>query len=88
VVLSSNELANQRDLNDYIDPWGVKSIPRAIYDHPTLGADPTESTSGTSGVSATVGVVDDYGLVYDAAGVVRYLQAKVIVNVQLTRGDQ
>lgn len=83
---STNPRSASRALNDLISPFGPRSIPLAILEHPTLGQNTLESTAA-AGVSWTVHVesVTDYGYAIDQAGT-RYLRAKVRVQAQITRG--
>lgn len=76
-----------RKLNDHISPFGPKSIPLAILEHPTLGQNGSEDTAA-AGVSWTLVVssVTDYGYATSGEGV-RYLRAKVNVSAQITRGS-
>jgi hypothetical protein len=77
----------QRAVNDHISPDGDTSIPRAIFEHPTLGTDPDENTAGTPTMTAHVAGVSEYGMVSSFDGATRYIGAKVHIAVK-TRGDQ
>ena len=75
------------ELNDWLSPFGVKSIAQAIYEAPTLGTSTTESAAASdTTMTAHVSNVDEYGIVTGADGT-RYLSAKVRVHI-MTRGDQ
>lgn len=76
-----------RALNDLISPFGPKSIPVAILEHPTAGQSGTEDTAA-AGVSWTLKVesVTDYGYATSGEGN-RYLRAKVNVSAMITRGS-
>jgi hypothetical protein len=76
----------QNDLNDWLSPFGDKSIAQAIYNAPTLGTAATESAAASDAtMTASVSRVDDYGLVNSQDGT-RYLTAKLYVHI-MTRGD-
>ena len=83
---STDPRSASRKLNDHISPFGPKSIPLAILEHPTLGQNTNEATAA-AGVSFTAHVdsVSEYGYATDGQGN-RYLRAKVRVIVQITRG--
>jgi hypothetical protein len=77
----------QLELNDWLSPFGDKSIAQAIYLSPTLGTAADESTAAADALmTAHVERVDDYGLVSSADNT-RYLSAKVHVHI-MTRGDR
>lgn len=79
--------AGQLLLNEWLSPFGDKSIGQAIYQHPTLGTSSTESAAASDAkMTASVVKVDDYGIVLAFDGT-RYLSAKLTVHV-MTRGDQ
>lgn len=77
----------QNELNEWLSPFGVKSIAQAIHNSPTLGTAATESAAA-SDATMTAHVVDgdEYGIV-TAPDNTRYLSAKLKVHI-MTRGDQ
>jgi len=88
VFATTSERTAAARLNDHISPFGPKSIPLAILQHPTLGQNGPEDTAET-GVSWTVHVdsVSDYGYATSYDGSTRYLRAKVHVQAMITRGS-
>lgn len=87
VVASTNNVGQQRRLNDAISPFGATSIPQAIHQNPTLGTDPNEATAGAdAAMSAKVARVDEIGPTSTFDGT-RVIQAKVRIHV-MTRGDR
>ena len=87
LVGSTNNVGQQRRLNDAISPFGDSSIPQAIHQNPTLGTDPDESTAGAdAAMTAKVARVDEIGptAMFDGT---RVIQAKVRIQV-MTRGDR
>ena len=76
----------QNDLNDWLSPFGPKSIGQAVYQNPTLGTAATESAAASDAtMTAHVVKVDEYGMVTAVDGT-RYLSAKITVHI-MTRGD-
>lgn len=88
ILVPSTELEGQTSvLYDLVSPFGARSIPAAIFEHPTLGTAANESTaSSDAAMHATVPPGSlDFGFEDTPAG--RVLQAKVRVSV-MTRGDR
>ena len=86
LVSSTNNVGQQRRLNDAISPFGATSIPQAIHANPTLGTDPDEATGGVATMTASVARVDEIGPTSTFDGT-RVIQAKVRIQV-MTRGDR
>lgn len=87
LVGSTNNVGQARSLYDAISPFGAKSIPQAIHLNPTLGTNADEQ-NGAGSMSAVVVRVDEIGPVFDeATRTVRFIGAKVRINVQTT-GDR
>ena len=76
------------ELNDWLSPFGVKSIAQAIHQAPTLGTSATENPAA-SDATMTVSfgkAPDDYRPIAAFDGT-RYISAKIYVHI-MTRGDQ
>ena len=87
LVASTNNVGQQRRLNDAISPFGATSIPQAIFQNPTLGTDPNEATAGAGAkMTADYRGYDEVGPVVPPSGP-RLIQAKVRIHV-MTRGDR
>lgn len=87
LVSSTNSVGQARNLYDAVSPFGASSIPQAIYQNPTLGTNADEQ-NGAGTMSAVVVRVDDIGPVFDeTTRMLRYIGAKVRIDVQ-TRGDR
>lgn len=85
LVGSTNNVGQQRRLNDAISPFGATSIPQAVHENPTLGTNADEQ-NGAGDMSAKVARVDEIGPTTTFDGT-RVIQAKVRIQVQ-TRGDR
>lgn len=85
LVPSTNNVGQQRRLNDAISAFGATSIPQAIHQNPTLGTNADEQ-NGAGTMSAKVARVDEIGPTNTFDGN-RVIQAKVRIHVQ-TRGDR
>jgi hypothetical protein len=87
LVSAVNVEGQQRWLNDVVGPFGQLSIPRAIFDNPTLGSDPNEATGGAAAtMTASVGKPHQYGIATLGDGSL-CLQTKIPIQV-MTRGDR
>jgi len=86
LVGSVGERAGAQLLNDYVSPSGPKSIPQAVYQHPTLGTSKKEDTADpATKMTASVASLSNWGPVQGPDGV-RYLGAQLRILVQV-RGD-
>lgn len=75
--------AQLKQLHEAISPSGQTSIPKAIFDHPTLGTVADETVAGsTARMSAKCSGMSAYGFTTDEP---RYLTATIRIHVQLTR---
>lgn len=86
LVSSTNNVGQQRRLNDAISPFGATSIIEAVFENATLGTDPDEATGGVATMTASVARVDEIGPTTTFDGT-RVIQAKVRIQV-MTRGDR
>lgn len=86
LVASTNNVGQQRRLNDAISPFGATSIIQAVFQNVTLGTDPDEATGGVATMTASVERVDEIGPTTTFDGN-RVIQAKVRIQV-MTRGDR
>jgi len=86
ILIGSTALrTDMKKLHDAISPDTPTSIPRAIYEDPTLGTSSTQSTADATMTAYCAGVTE-YGLTSEEPGKPRYLTAKVRIPVKLTRG--
>lgn len=85
ILYPSGNVRLHRELNDRIDTEGSDSVVVAVADNPTLGQGADVSAAGVRFTAHVTGV-SEYGFATDPQNGIRYLRAKVNVNVKTTRG--